>query len=199
MVMRLITTLLVCFAITGITACNQLPKDAENQKQLHVMENAVIVKDSIVARVLPNQFSRDSIAHQLKEKSKTNSLKIIHVLVPLCDNEHQGIVPVNASLGNGLNLRTNLYWGAGYGVKTHFTRSTSWVLQNSKLNPTVDVLERIVFTHSSNNVILVADAYRGDRMKACLQDYFSILAGLKSDTIVVNDTTLVIGHTTNLT
>jgi len=55
----------------------------------------------------------------------SRSLKVVHVFVALCDNEHQGIVPVRAELGNGRDPRTNLYWGAMYGVKTYFSRTSS--------------------------------------------------------------------------
>lgn len=53
--------------------------------------------------------------------------RVAHVLVALCDNVHQGIVKVPEGIGNGQNARTNLYWGAGYGVKTHFDRAAEWV------------------------------------------------------------------------
>jgi hypothetical protein len=33
----------------------------------------------------------------------------VHVLVALCDNEHQGIVPVPKKLGNGSDIAGNLY------------------------------------------------------------------------------------------
>ena len=41
-------------------------------------------------------------------------LRTIHVFVALCDNEHQGIVPVPEKIGNGKDPANNLYWGAGY-------------------------------------------------------------------------------------
>jgi hypothetical protein len=44
---------------------------------------------------------------QTVEKNK-NSAKVIHVLVALCDNENQGIVPVPAHLGNGEDPNRNL-------------------------------------------------------------------------------------------
>jgi hypothetical protein len=34
-----------------------------------------------------------------------NSHRIIHVFVALCDNEHQGIVPVSPKLGNGVQSK----------------------------------------------------------------------------------------------
>ena len=45
--------------------------------------------------------------------------KSIHIIVALCDNEFQGIVPVSDLLGNGREPGTNLYWGALFGVKTN--------------------------------------------------------------------------------
>ena len=41
-----------------------------------------------------------------------SELRTIHVVVALCDNENQGIVPVPEKLGNGKEPLTNLYWGA---------------------------------------------------------------------------------------
>jgi hypothetical protein len=43
--------------------------------------------------------------------------RVVHVFVALADNQHQGIVPVPAKLGNGDSPLTNLYWGATFGVK----------------------------------------------------------------------------------
>jgi hypothetical protein len=46
--------------------------------------------------------------------------RVVHAFVALCDNKHQGIVPVPAILGNDDDPKNNLYWGAMYGVKTFF-------------------------------------------------------------------------------
>src|ERR1700722_7703404 len=54
--------------------------------------------------------------------------RVAHVLVALADNRYQGIVPVPAAIGNGDDLIHNLYWGAGYGLKTFFRRSADWEL-----------------------------------------------------------------------
>ncbi|MFT5724349.1 MAG: hypothetical protein ACI9JN_001468 [Bacteroidia bacterium] len=180
-------------------ACKSNSKPDTSIQQVTAQQPQVdtTAKTSKVVR-LPKEFSRDSIVSTLKLKTDNRNLRVIHVLVPLCDNEHQGIVPVNASLGNGLNLRTNLYWGAGYGIKTHFVRSKTWLFQESISNPRPSVLERVIFKHATQNVVLVADAYRGDRMHVCLTDYLNELAGIYGDTIAINDTTLVIGSSTDL-
>ena len=57
-----------------------------------------------------------------------NSPRTIHVFVALADNQNQGIVPVPARLGNGLDPIHNLYWGSAYGIKTFFSRSADWAL-----------------------------------------------------------------------
>jgi hypothetical protein len=105
--------------------------------------------------------------------------------VPLCDNKNQGIVPVNAQLGDGMNLSTNLYWGAGYGVRSYFKLKTDWKLQAQIAQPDTNILERVVFTKTMNGtrIQLVADAYRGDRMQVCISDFLNSLAGKIKDTL----------------
>ena len=111
----------------------------------------------------------------MKKKIDDQQPLVIHVFVPLCDNDNQGIVPVNKTLGDGLNLRTNLYWGALYGVKTHFKKQKDWKLLSAEKDIDQNVLERVIFQKKYSNgaqVYLIADAYRGDRMKICLEDYY---------------------------
>src|SRR5215510_12112818 len=62
-----------------------------------------------------------SSSNSQTEKAAVNSVPVIHVFVALADNVNQGIVPVSASLGNGDNAKTNLYWGAAFGVRTFFS------------------------------------------------------------------------------
>ena len=72
--------------------------------------------------------------------------KTIHVFVALCDNVNQGIVPVPGQLGNGQVARTNLYWGAAFGVKSFFKYKTSeWKLIKTIAQKNPDILERILF------------------------------------------------------
>ncbi len=55
--------------------------------------------------------------------SQATKLRTVHVFVALADNQHQGIVPVPAHLGNGEDASNNLYWGSAYGVKAFFSHS----------------------------------------------------------------------------
>ncbi len=45
---------------------------------------------------------------------------VAHVVVALCDNEFQGIVPVPAGSATARDPKSNLYWGAMYGVRSYF-------------------------------------------------------------------------------
>jgi hypothetical protein len=106
-----------------------------------------------------------------------NTPRTIHVFVALCDNVHQGIVPVPKTLGNGDDPRNNLYWGALYGVKTFFRRSENWELISTIENPTSEIMERCIFKHQSGDVYLVADAYRGREIRKATDDFFQAAAG----------------------
>src|SRR5688572_3113284 len=66
----------------------------------------------------------------------------VHVTVALCDNATQGIVPVPPAIGDGNTPRTNLYWGAMYGLKTWLKRD-GWKVEKAAA-PHAFVLERVV-------------------------------------------------------
>ena len=94
--------------------------------------------------------------------------RTIHVYVALCDNEFQGIVPVSPKLGNGKDTRSNLYWGATYGVKSFLQLKTKdWQLVNSIESSNPYILERILFRHMTQDVFILADAYDGERIQEC--------------------------------
>ena len=130
--------------------------------------------------------------------------KVIHVFVILCDNTHQQIVPVPAHLGDGEAPETNLYWGARYGVKQFFKNSPHWELLNVTPHPAPppqprrwewlpvkkdapdSVLERIVFRHTRHaDTYLVADAYRGRRIKEGITEFLKAAAGAAKQTLML--------------
>src|SRR5437588_2744903 len=73
--------------------------------------------------------------------------KMVYVIVALCDNVNQGIVPVAPALGNGDDPARNLHWGARLGGKTFFTASRDWPLVADLENPAPKILETLVFKH----------------------------------------------------
>src|SRR5262245_41095802 len=99
------------------------------------------------------------------QPTRRNSVKLIHVLVALCDNRFQGIVPVPARIGDGDDPANNLYWGAAFGVKSFFKKSRDWMPVQATSKPGPAILERIVFKHRTRDVYLIADAYRGREIK----------------------------------
>lgn len=107
--------------------------------------------------------------------------RTIHIFVALCDNEHQGIVPVAPKFGNGDDPSNNLYWGAYYGVRSFFKRSKDWSMVKERADPHDFVLERCVFQHREKEVYLVADAYRGKEIKAAIEDFLNAAAGCKAE------------------
>lgn len=115
-----------------------------------------------------------------------NSIPVVHVFVALCDNLNQGIVPVSASLGNGDNPATNLYWGAAFGIKTFFRKNKNWELVSEFQNPQPAIMERVVFRHKTKNVFLVADAYRGREIKQTTIDFLEAAAGKPSEQLSIN-------------
>jgi hypothetical protein len=132
------------------------------------------------------------------QPAKRTSGKLIHVLVALCDNQYQGIVPVPARIGNGDDPANNLYWGASFGVKTFFKRANDWRLIADAKNPRAEILERLVFKHQTKDVYLVADAYRGREIKRCVADFFDFSSGRAGQTIKTNSIELQAGDGADL-
>jgi hypothetical protein len=116
-----------------------------------------------------------------------NKQKVIHVFVALCDNEHQGIIPVPKAIGNGKDAENNLYWGCDYGIKTFFKNKTQWKLIQSLKNPAEHILERCIFKYTINNSWLVADAYDGEFIKQCTLNFLESCSGNLQKVIIAKD------------
>lgn len=148
------------------------------------------------------EFDRSEIKSKLQTKIDNNEPLNVHVLVPLCDNENQGIVPTTKSLGDGFSLRTNLYWATSHGMKRYFKELKDWkLLQSSVFDLDTVVLERVTFKKifsNGANVILTMDAYRGDKIEDCLKDFFSSLAGELKDTLILEKDTVLLHSNADL-
>ncbi len=117
--------------------------------------------------------------------AQTASLRSVHVFVALADNQHQGIVPVAAILGNGEDAEHNLYWGSAYGVRTFFSRAKEWERLKCVAKPKPEIIERCVFKFQGAEVYLVADAYRGIEIRQAILDFFDSAAGDGADFVNV--------------
>ena len=93
------------------------------------------------------------------------------IIVSLADNTHQGIVPVPAFLGNGQDPKSNLYWGAMYGLKTFLKRQSDWTVQ-SVSSETPQILDKIKLTYKNNPIEISAEAWDGAHQKDALKSYF---------------------------
>jgi hypothetical protein len=139
------------------------------------------------------------IAQEKIHASNNDSIKTIHVFVALCDNKYQGIVPVPAGIGNGQDAKSNLYWGAGYGVKSYFiSKSNEWKLISTKLNPAENILERLLFKHKSKNVYMLADAYDGQFIKQATIDFLNASSGKNEVEIETGDKKIYFGGESDL-
>lgn len=140
----------------------------------------------------------NSVSNTQPEKAAVNSVPVIHVFVALADNVNQGIVPVPASLGNGDNAATNLYWGAAFGVRTLFSRNKDWQLISVTSNPSAGILERCIFKHRHTSSLLVADAYRGKEISQATWDFLVAAAGKPGENLKVGDVQFHTGGSADL-
>lgn len=106
---------------------------------------------------------------------------VVHVTVALCDNDHQGVVPVPRAIGNGRDPRNNLYWGCDFGVKTWLLRHEKW--RKVDVAPAGDprILERLVASKviAGRTVYIVADAWDGAEIRAAINGFLEGAAGLR--------------------
>jgi len=130
------------------------------------------------------------------------SPRVVRVFVALADNQHQGIIPVPAALGNGSDPQRNLYWGAAYGVKSFFRASKEWELIWSGRPSKDAILERCIFKNRQGNVFFIADAYEGSQIKLAVSDFLSAAAGGNKEEVSVGvnstKTSISIGGEANL-
>jgi hypothetical protein len=124
----------------------------------------------------------------VKVTAARNSVPVIHVFVALCDNIHQGIVPVSAALGNGDDSQRNLYWGAAFGVKTFFSKNKDWQEIDCRPGPYDGqfVVERCVFRRRDRAAFLVADAYRGSEIQRATVNFLQAAAGEPGETVEIS-------------
>ena len=147
----------------------------------------------LLTLVLPNDplhSSTASVQARIDRDQQLGHPVVAHVIVALCDNENQGIVPVSDTLGNGQDPRTNLYWGALYGVRTHLLRSGYQRVEGEFSGPE-GVLERIVLSKSvlragqPVELFVVAEAWDGRRIGRAIERFFELAAGRQKEAVSI--------------
>ena len=161
-----------------------------------ILQRIAIVRICGIGAVLFLLFM--TLSGQGKSSQPADSLKVVHIFVALCDNLHQGIVPVPAELGNGQSPRTNLYWGARYGVKSFLAASEDWNLVRTKNGSRKSILERCIFTSGDSAVLIVADAYDGKEIKKTVEDFLLAAAGSLKDSAEIANVSVSCGSGADL-
>jgi hypothetical protein len=124
---------------------------------------------------------------------------VAHVVVALCDNVHQGIVPVPAALGDGANPQANLYWGARYGVRTWFQRSTGWKSVPIAPSGNSRVLDRVLFRGevtrdgTQGEVYLLAEAWNGQYIQDAIRYFLELNRGEHAQILRAGERDLEVG------
>jgi hypothetical protein len=105
---------------------------------------------------------------------------VIHVLVPLCDNDQIDCGSTRA--GDPDDLEHNLYWGAMFGQKRYFGRKSSTFKLLSTETLEGARLERVIYSkkvpgkpfgrEGEVDLLVVLDAYRGDAIDQAVDDFY---------------------------
>jgi len=122
----------------------------------------------------------------------------VRIIVCLADNTYQGIVPTTAKLGNGQDPSNNLYWGALYGLKTHFKNHDMWRTGSVSKDQTGQpdyILDSASFglkqpPFSNDQCFVAAQAWDGKYMKQAIQYFYDSLAQSDGGP----DLTIFVGH-----
>jgi len=134
------------------------------------------------------------VQQRIDQNVRDGKAIVVHVVVALADNINQGIVPTSRSLGNGQNPRTNLYWGALYGVGSFFKRRAGWSKVNYNFRPKQYVLKQILLKKNIQRgkqavtVYLHAQAWNGKYIREAIQEYYQLLAGRRKQSLKLNST-----------
>lgn len=131
------------------------------------------------------------------DQDYNDEIKTIHILVALCDNKYQGIIPVPKSIGNGQDPKSNLYWGAAYGIKTYFKKSKDWNLISTK-GESGNILESVIFKHADKDIYILADAYDGQHIKETTEDFLKFSSGQNKGVIELNGKNIGVGGNAKL-
>ena len=146
----------------------------------------------------------DSAARRVLDDFNSGKPLVAHVIVALADNEHQGIVPVPSTLGDGDRPQSNLYWGAMYGVKGFLKRSADWRTVPISASKDPRVLERALFRREvmrdgkPATVYLLAEAWQGSQIAASIGQFLEMTRGQHVETVRVEGRDIAAGGAAHL-
>ncbi len=184
--------LIFCLSFFG---CENNPPKGEVAEKKITKDSLIVEKNEIYSLE-----KREEAILNLKKKIQKQEPIVVHTFVPLYgyDSIFSENYPVWA---DGTNLETNLYWGAGHGMKVYFSKFDNWKLVSAEKNAKDKVAERLIFTKKFGNgaeVYLIADAYRGYDMLPCLNDFFAAVSENNLDSIALEDKKIPANGNANL-
>ncbi len=144
---------------------------------------------TLLATPLAFPAAGEAVRARVALDSEAGKPLIAHVIVALCDNRYQGIVPVPRHLGNGQDPRSNLYWGAAYGIRTYLPVHCGWQTVSQAKSTSEGVLNRVVLRSGetvggkSRQIYLVAEAWDGKKIKEAIVRFFALAAGREPEPI----------------
>jgi hypothetical protein len=127
--------------------------------------------------------SLDEVVRRLDADVDAGRPLVAHVVVALADNEFQGIVPVPAQLGDGDSPKSNLYWGAMYGVRSYIRNQPGWTPGALAASQDPRVLDRAMFSREvtrngkATRVVLIAEAWRGRNIADAIRHFLELNRG----------------------
>jgi hypothetical protein len=163
-----------------------------------VRARAVILAGAVA--IASRAAASDLAAERVRSDAALRRPLVAHVVVALCDNANQGIVPVSRALGNGQDPAGNLYWGARFGVKTYFSRADRWKAAVWPGSARSGVLDRAAFRSSAGAapVYVLAEAWDGARIREAIEAFLEMASGRRAETVTLDGLTIQAGGAAHL-
>ena len=103
-----------------------------------------------------------------------------------------------AALGDGQTPKTNLYWGAAFGIRTFFAKRAGYSIVSERNRPSAGVLKKTVFhkqikrSGMKRDLFVVGEAWDGREMERAIDQFLSIAAGqaIRREVLEINGKTV---------
>lgn len=179
------------------TTLKPAPSSFITLKEVFLVKHLKFVIGITACLMIASHSSAQNYANlkdRIEADAEARAPLVAHVTVVLCTNREK-----DTDICNENRAKTNLYWGAQFGVKTYFDRQESWQ-RIRVLNPSDKrIIDRVVFKRTiminerDATVFLVADVWKGGDVKEAVDNFFTMTAGESSEKIKVGDKTIYAG------
>ncbi len=141
-----------------------------------------------------------NVRDRIEADAEARSPLVAHVTVVLCTNRQKVTDICNENIA-----KTNLYWGAQFGVRAYFMRQKEWekiLVSNPKDKRIID---RVLFKRTvtlkqrDTDIYLVADVWRGGNAKEATAHFLTMTSGENIEKIKAGNKTLYAGGDAHMT